>query len=120
MTERGDVSVLMTAVIVVSVLVCAAVAHLGAAATTKARANTAADAAVLAAADALARGASPYAAFGAAQRAAADDGAQLLTCRCANKSALVTVALGDARAIARAVVRDEPLTVSRNAPFAHP
>jgi secretion/DNA translocation related TadE-like protein len=119
-TERGNVSVLMTAVIVVTVLVSTAVARLGGAAATKARANTAADAAALAAADALAAGASPYAAFVAAQRAAADDGAQLLTCSCANNTALVTVAFGDARAIARAVVGDEPLTVSRNAPFAHP
>jgi len=119
-TERGNVSVLMTAVIVVTVLVCVAVARLGEAAATKARANTAADAAALAAADTLATGGSPYAAFVAAQTSAADDGARLLSCRCANNAALVTVAIGDARAIARAVVSDEPFTVSRNAPFAHP
>ena len=62
-TERGNVSVLMTSVVVVSVLACFALARLGAAATTKARANTAADAAALAAADVLATGASPYAGF---------------------------------------------------------
>jgi secretion/DNA translocation related TadE-like protein len=119
-SERGNVSILMTAVVVVSVLACTAVARLGAAASTKGRANTAADAAALAAADALALGKSPTAAFVAAQRVAAADGARVETCVCAGTNAIVTVTLSDAHAIARAVVGDEPLTVSRNGQFAHP
>jgi len=118
--ERGNVSILMTAVVVVSVLACTAVARLGAAASTKARANTAADAAALAAADALAEGEPPTAAFVAARQVAAADGAQLDTCACAGTNAVVTVTMGDAHAIARAVVGDEPLTVSRIGQFAHP
>ena len=117
--ERGNVTVLMAAAIVLCALLCIAVARLGRAATAKARANTAADAAALAAADALAGGASPAGAMQAAQRTATADGAQLLTCTCVGNEAIVTVARDEARAIARADVSTEPFTISRNAPFAH-
>jgi len=101
---RGSVTVLMTAAIVLAALTCGALAKLTNAATQKARADTAADAAALAAADALALGRSPAQANVAARQVASDNGATLLTCRCAGRAAEVTVALGAAHAQARAEV----------------
>ena len=102
--ERGNVSVLVVAVIVVAFLVCSAVARLGNAAAEKSRANNAADAAALAAAGGLALGALPAEACAAARQIAAANGARVLTCRCPASFAEVTVAMGDARARARAEV----------------
>ena len=54
--QRGNVSLLVIAVMVVAVVLCTAVARLGGAVAAKSRANNAADAAALAAADGLALG----------------------------------------------------------------
>jgi secretion/DNA translocation related TadE-like protein len=102
--QRGNVSVLVTAVIVVAVLLATAVARLGSAVAEKQRANNAADATALAAAGALAAGNSPASACMTARRTAVDNGARLLTCQWDDAAAVVTVAMGEARAIARAVV----------------
>jgi secretion/DNA translocation related TadE-like protein len=109
---RGNVSVLVIAVMVIAFLVCTAVARLGFGVAEKARANNAADAAALTAADVLASGAPAADACAAARQTAADNGARLLTCRCRASSAEtgskggaaaeVTVAIRDARAWARA------------------
>ena len=106
---RGNVTVLVAAVIVVAVLLCTAVARLGTAAAERSRANNAADASALAAADRLALGRSPAEACAVARRTAADNGARLLTCRCGSAAGEVvgtevTLAMGDARARARAEV----------------
>jgi secretion/DNA translocation related TadE-like protein len=115
---RGNVSVLVIAVMVVAFLLCTAVARLGFGIAEKSRANNAADAAALTAADVLASGAPPADACAAARHTAVDNGARLLTCRCRASSAdtastgsaaaEVTVAIGDARAWARAQV-DAPV-----------
>ena len=107
--QRGNISVLVIAVMVVAVLLCTAVARLGSAVAEKSRANNAADAAALAAADGLALGTPPSDACAAARRIAAGNGARLLTCGCRASpagatAAEVTVEMGDARARARAVV----------------
>ena len=106
---RGNVSILVTAVIVVTALVCTAVARLGSGVVEKSRANNAADAAALAAADGLALGHSPARACVIARETAIDNGARLLACRCRVSptrmtEAEVTVAMDEARAQARAVV----------------
>ncbi len=105
---RGNVSMLVIAVIVLSVLLCTAVARLGSGVVEKSRANNAADAAALAAAGGLALGRLPADACAVARDTAADNGARVLTCRChaAKQTAVaeVTVAMGDARARARAEV----------------
>jgi secretion/DNA translocation related TadE-like protein len=101
--QRGNVTVLVTAVIVVAVLLATAVARVGSAVAEKARANTAADASALAAAGALASGSSPASACLSARRTAVDNGARLLTCQWDGAAAVVTVAIGEARSIARAV-----------------
>ncbi len=103
-SERGSVVVLMVAAVVIAALCCVATARLGGAATQRARADTAADAAALAAADALALGRPAREAENAARQVAADNGARLLACLCAGRAAEVTVALGEAQARARAVV----------------
>lgn len=100
--ESGNVTVLVAAVIVVAVLLGTAVARLGSAVAEKSRANNAADAAALAAAGALASGRPRATACATARRTAADNGARLLTCQWAGAAAVVTVAMGEARAIARA------------------
>ena len=107
--QRGNVSVLVIAVIVVAVLLCTAVARLGGAVASKSRANNAADAAALAAAGDLALGRPPAAGCDAARHIAAENGAQLLTCRFPASpagviAAEVTVAIDDARTRARAEV----------------
>ena len=101
---RGNVSVLVTAVIVVAVLLATAVARFGGAVAEKSRANNAADAAALAAAGDIALGGLPAHACAVARQTAADNGARLLTCRSSATTAVVTVARGAARAGARAQV----------------
>ena len=101
---RGNVSVVVAAVIVVAFLLCVAVAHLGSAVVEKSRANNAADAAALAAADALALGRTGAGACGVARAVALDNGALLVTCAPDAAAAEVVVAIGDARARARAEV----------------
>jgi secretion/DNA translocation related TadE-like protein len=98
----GNVTVLVTAFIVVAMMLGGAVARLGGAVVEKSRASNAADAAALAAAGVLARGRSPSDACAVARTAAADNGARLETCRAADSFAEVTVVLHDARAQARA------------------
>jgi len=107
--QRGNVSVLVIAVMVVAVVLGTAVARLGGAVAAKSRANNAADAAALAAADGLALGESPAGGCAVARRIAAENSAQLLTCRfqaspAGVSAAEVTVAMGEARARARAEV----------------
>ena len=106
--ERGNISLLMLAVVVVAGLCAVAVARVGAAATTRARADTAADAAALAAADTLALGGSPAQAVRAARDVAARNGAVVQWCRCRGAQAEVAVRLGDASGRARAVVGPDP------------
>jgi secretion/DNA translocation related TadE-like protein len=106
---RGNVSILVAAVIVDSMLLCTAVARVGGAAAEKSRANNAADASALAAADRLALGESPAAACAIARQTATDNGAQLLTCRSDGRvdepmAAEVTLAIGAAHAQSRAEV----------------
>ena len=103
-SERGNVSVLMVAGVGLAVVLCLGVARVGEATILAARADTAADAAALAGADALALGMSSSAAVAAAQAAAFDNGAQLVSCTCRDGSAEVVVALGRAHGRARAVV----------------
>ena len=104
--ERGNVSVLLTAVVVVAILLCAALAGLGSAAAQKARANNAADAAALAAAGGLASGRTPTQACARARRIAVANGARLLSCQSAGTNARVVVAIGAAQAHAQAAVGD--------------
>ena len=103
--ERGNVSVLLAAVLVVAVLLCTAVARLAGAAREKARAENAADAAALAAADGMALGDTVARACARAGRTAADNGAQLLSCADRNSGMQVTVRLDRAYAEARAEFR---------------
>lgn len=105
--DTGSVAVLALAVLAVAALATVGVARLGAAVSSRAAADTAADAAALAAADALALGEGAAGAAGAATTAAAENGAELVECRCAGLEALVTVAWRGVRARARAEVRLE-------------
>jgi secretion/DNA translocation related TadE-like protein len=105
-SDHGNVSVLLTAVVVVAIMLCAAIAGLGSAAAEKARANNAADAAALAAAGGLALGRTPAEACAMARSTAVDNGARLLTCHCADAIARIVVELGEAQARAQADVGD--------------
>jgi secretion/DNA translocation related TadE-like protein len=89
--ERGSVTVLFVAVIVLACLLVVSAGRLGAALTARARAETAADAAALAAADSLALG-DPDARAQAAAIAAAY-GASLVSCDCGGLAAEVVVEL---------------------------
>ena len=100
--ERGNVSVLLAAVLVVAVLLCTAVARLAGAAREKARAENAADAAALAAADGMALGDTVGRACARAGQTAADNGARLLSCTNRNSGIQVSVRLDRAYAEARA------------------
>jgi secretion/DNA translocation related TadE-like protein len=102
--ERGAVSVLMVAGLALAVVLMLGVARLGHAASDKARAETAADAAALAAAGAIVRNADPVA---AARAAATENGGRLDRCECADRTPTVTVSLGAATVRARAEVRFE-------------
>ncbi|MDQ1384437.1 MAG: hypothetical protein QOG65_1816 [Actinomycetota bacterium] len=99
---QGNVSVLVIAFIVVTMLLAGAIARVGGAVVEKSRAANAADAAALAAAGALSRGGAVIEACGVARTTALDNGARLLTCRGGAGSAEVVVALGHAQARARA------------------
>jgi len=98
------VSVLMVAAVGLAAVLCLGVARIGAAAILASRAGTAADAAALAGADALALGRDRSAAVAAAQAAASDNGARLVSCTCQDGSAEVVVVIGRAHGRARAVV----------------
>ena len=104
---------LMVAGLVLAVALTLGVARLGHAASDKARAETAADAAALAAAGAIARnGERPRAA--AARRPRPSNGARLDRCECAGRTPTVKVSLGDATVRARAEVRFECLADPRD------
>jgi hypothetical protein len=103
-SQRGGVAIFGLVVVVLAGLVLIALGRAGGAAVRSARAETAADAAALAAADALARHEGAPAARTAAAGAAADNGAVLERCDCADEHAEVVVVLGDARGRARAEV----------------
>ena len=94
----------MVAGLALAVVLMLGVARLGHAASDKARAETAADAAALAAAGAIARGGDPSAAAGAA---AAENGGRLVRCDCGGRTQTVTVSVGAATVRARAEVRFE-------------
>jgi secretion/DNA translocation related TadE-like protein len=89
--ERGAVSVLVVAVLVVGVVLAFAAARLGGALVGRARADTAADAAALAAADTLALGRGSNAATSAARATAASNHARLVSCACEGSEAAVVV-----------------------------
>lgn len=89
--DRGAATVLLLAVFVVGVLLTVGAARVGVALLTRARAQTAADAAALAAADALALGGTPAAATAAADETASANGARLVTCACAGPRVTVSV-----------------------------
>jgi secretion/DNA translocation related TadE-like protein len=108
--ERGNVSVLLAAVLVVAVLLCTALARVAGAAREKARAENAADAAALAAADGMALGDTVGRACARAGETAIDNGARLLSCRNRDSGMQVRVRLDRADAEARAEFsRFEPL-----------
>jgi secretion/DNA translocation related TadE-like protein len=106
--ERGNVSVLLAAVLVVAVLLCTSLARLAGAAREKARAENAADAAALAAADGMALGDTVAHACARAGQTAVDNGARLLTCTDRNSGMQVIVRLDRADAQARAEFRTAP------------
>jgi len=92
--SRGAASPLLVAVALCGFLSAAGAARLGGALVARARADTAADAAALAAADALATGRGRLDAVAAARERAAANGARLVSCRCADGAAEVTVEVG--------------------------
>jgi secretion/DNA translocation related TadE-like protein len=104
--ERGGVTILMVAVVVLGLALSLGAARLGSAIIGRARADTAADASALAAADALALGRGADAASAAARSTAASNDAHLVSCVCAGTSADVVVevdvpGLGVLSAVAR-------------------
>ncbi len=103
--ERGAVNILAISIMVLASVFMFGIARLGRAASHSARADTAADAAALAAAGALATNSDSNAARIAADQIARQNGALLIECRCSGVVARVTVALGDARSVAKAEVR---------------
>jgi secretion/DNA translocation related TadE-like protein len=112
MNERGGMTVVMLAVVVIGLALTAGAARLGSALVARARADTAADAAALAAADMLALGRGSGAAVAAAAETAGENGARLVRCECAGRDAEVLVEVSShglmapaARGRARAEVR---------------
>jgi secretion/DNA translocation related TadE-like protein len=89
--QRGAVTVLMLAVLVIGVVLVTGVSRLGGAMIGRARAAAAADAAALAAADALASGRGAAAAVADARATAATNDARLVSCACAGTDASVVV-----------------------------
>jgi secretion/DNA translocation related TadE-like protein len=89
--SRGNVSILVVAIIVIGAAMALGLARLGSAAVDRARADGAADAAALAAASGLARGQSPPAACRTARSVATANAARLLTCTCRGSRAEVVV-----------------------------
>ncbi len=108
--QRGNVTVLITAVVVVAGLLCLAVGHLAGAASTQARADTAADAAALAAASDLARGMAAGDAREAASRAARANGAVVTRSAIGPGWAEIEVRLATSSARARAEVSSSRTT----------
>jgi secretion/DNA translocation related TadE-like protein len=115
-TERGAVSILMLAVLVIGLVLAMGAARLGGALIGRARAESAADAAALAAADRLAVGDGSAAARTAAGATASSNDARLLSCDCSGTTAEVVVEVdvpawgalfGPARGRAKAEVRPE-------------
>ena len=114
--ERGAVTVLMLAVLVIGLVLTMGAARLGGALVGRARAESAADAAALAAADRLALGDDAGAARAAAVHTAASNDARLVACDCSGTTAEVVVEVdvpawgalaGPARGRAKAEVRPE-------------
>jgi secretion/DNA translocation related TadE-like protein len=106
-SEPGSVSVLVIAVVVLVVVLTFGIGRLGHAASDRARADTAADAAALAAAGALAMNRGPSAAVTIARETATANAARLVRCTCAGRAAVVEVRLGATTGRARAEVRYE-------------
>ncbi len=104
-SERGSVTVLAVAVMVVAAMVMFGVVRAGNGAGRAARADTAADAAAIAAAISLARAEGTAAARSAAAGAAAQNGAQLQGCDCTGDHAEVMVDVDGATGRSRAEVR---------------
>lgn len=98
-------TVLAIAAVALAVALAFGVARLGHAASDRARADTAADAAALAAAGVLARGGGADSAAFAASETATANGAQLEHCDCAGSRPTVEVHVGGATSRARAEVR---------------
>jgi secretion/DNA translocation related TadE-like protein len=114
--ERGAVSIVMLAVLVVGLVLATGAARLGGALVGRARAEAAADATALAAADRLAVGDGSGAARAAADATASSNDARLVSCDCSGTTAEVVVELelpawgalfGPARGRAKAEVRPE-------------
>jgi secretion/DNA translocation related TadE-like protein len=114
--ERGAVTVLMLAVLVIGLVLTTGAARLGGALVGRARAESAADAAALAAADRLALGDGAGAARAAAAHTATSNDARLVSCNCSGTTAEVVVEVdvpawgalvGPARGRAQAEVRPE-------------
>ncbi len=115
-SERGGVSIVMLAVLVIGLVLAMAVARLGGALIGRARAEAAADAVALAAADRLALGDGAAAARQAAHETAVTNDARLVSCDCSGTAAEVVVEVdvpawgalfGPARGRAKAEVRPE-------------
>ena len=114
--QRGSITIVLMAVVVVAAVLALGAARLGGAIVARARADAAADAAALAAADMLALGRGEQTAEAAAGETAADNDAHLVSCDCAGRTATVRVEVtmeglgriaGPARATARAEVRPQ-------------
>ena len=90
-SERGSMTVVFIAVVVLGLALTAGAARLGSALVARARADAAADAAALAAADMLALGRGSDAAATAARETASANGGTLVQCECAGRDALVVV-----------------------------
>jgi secretion/DNA translocation related TadE-like protein len=114
--ERGAVSILMLAVLVIGLVLAMGAGRLGGALVGRARAESAADAAALAAADRLALGDGAGAARSSAAETAASNDARLVSCDCSGTTAEVVVEVdvppwgalaGPARGKAKAEVRPE-------------
>lgn len=90
-SERGSVAVLACVLAALAAALALGVARVGIAGAVRARAQLAADAAVLAAVGALAVGALPAEAADVAAKVAQENGARLRTCRCDGTFALVEV-----------------------------
>jgi secretion/DNA translocation related TadE-like protein len=103
MSQRGSVTVLAVGAVALAVVLTLGVARLGHAASDRARADTAADAAALAAAGAIARGGDPN----PAAATAGSNGARLVRCDCTGPKPMVEVRVGEATGRARAEVRFE-------------
>ncbi len=103
-SQRGSVTVLSLALVVVAMVVALGVARAGHAAGDAARADTAADAAALAAADALARSEGSGVARVSAATVAAENDGVLRRCDCVGDHAEVVVQVGHAFGSARAEV----------------